>query len=266
MIFNILHLNIERNRHTDAVKKLLKDKKPDIVCFAEAMHKDVESFASVVGYNLAFAPRLVLEDGALDDQEGVAILSKYSILNIKKHRYDDNVLGNPPVYKIENLGMKNGERPKARFQDNYTFLTALIQLNDKQTLTISTTHFPVTDHTTPGLEDHEITNFQNVDDIERSEIYLERLINLIHSVNGPIVFTADLNNPRGEYFYDALAHQLVDRVPSTLESSIDPKLHRVKNLKLMVDTIMTSSDVGVKSFEVIEGVSDHKAFLVALEV
>jgi endonuclease/exonuclease/phosphatase family metal-dependent hydrolase len=266
MSFTLLHLNVERSKHIDAVKSLLVSSKPDVVCLAEAMHKDMELLASSLGYNLAYAPRVVLGEGVEADQEGSVILSKFPILNIKKSRYDDSTLGNPPVYKDGDPGAGKSERPKDRFQDHYNFLNILIQLEDGKTITISTTHFPVTDHTTPGYQDHAIRDFQNVYDMERSQALLDKLINFINSVNGPLVFTADLNNARGEYFYDALAHELVDRVPTSLKSSIDPKLHRIKHLELMVDTIMTTPDVTVEKFDVVEGVSDHKAFLVNLNI
>ena len=266
MSFTLLHLNVERNKHLDVVRNLLEERRPDVVCLAEAMYKDMKIFASNLNYNLAYAPRVVLGDGVEADQEGSAILSKFPILNIKKNRYDDSALGNPPVYKDGDPGAGITTRPKDRFQDHYNFLNVLIKLEDKKTITISTTHFPVTDHTAPGYQDHALSDFQNVYDVERSKILLDKLITFINSVNGPLVFTSDLNNPRGEYFYDSLAHELVDRVPTSLKSSIDPKLHRIKLLELMVDTIMTTPDVMVENFEVIEGVSDHKAFLATLKI
>lgn len=266
MNFNVLHLNVERNKHTDVVFKLLKEKEPNIVCLVEVMYKDVLAFSSTLGYKFAFAPLFLLKNENENDQQGSAILSKYKILEIQKYRYDDEIQKSIPDFSVEDLNMKNTERPKERFLYHYTLLTALIELEGKKNITISTTHFPVTDHTTPGHVDHEIKSLKNIDDIEHSEILLNRLIKIINSINTPLVFTADLNNPRGEYFYDSLAHELVDQVPSSLESSIDPNLHRVKNLKLLVDTIMTSSDISIKSFKVIEGVSDHKGYLASLEI
>lgn len=264
MMFNILHLNIERNKHTDAVITLLKEKDPHVVCFAEAMHSDVVAISAQLGYTFAFAPLVLLKDGTENDQEGSAILSKYPILDIQKHGYNDTAEAIPLEVALDDLITKNGERPKNRFLWNYTLLTACIQASDDQTVTISTTHFPVTDHSAQGHKDHVIKSLQNVDDMERSKIYLERLIAALRLVDGPLVFTADLNNPRGEYFYDTLAHELVDQVPSSLTSSIDPNLHKTKGLNFIVDTIMTSPDISAQSFEVIEGVSDHKAFLATL--
>lgn len=266
MTFKILHLNVERNRHTKAVIKLLEEKKPDVVCFAEAMYEDIKTISSKLGYDFAFATRFIFKDNEKSDQEGSAILSKYPILNIGKCRYDDKILKNPITHTEKDWNTKDKERPKNRFLEKNTLLTALIQINEKQTVTISTTHFPVTDHSTPGLSDHDIKSWQNIDDLEHADVYLDRLIKNIRSLIGPVVFTADLNNPRGEYVYDTIAHELVDRVPISLKSSIDPSLHRVKGLELMIDTIMTTPDISVKSFEVIEGVSDHKAFLALLQI
>ncbi len=266
MTFNILHLNIERNNHIDKLKNLIKENNPHIICLAEAMYKDIQKIATDFQYQFAFAPLILLKDEDNTDQEGSAILSKYPILEINKHRYDDYISDTTPIVSIDDLISKNGERPKNRFEYNYTLLTASIKLNENQNITVSTTHFPITDHNSPGHKNHEMKNLLNIDDIEHSNVCIDRLIKIIRSVNGPIIFTADLNNPRGEYIYDLLAHELIDIVPISLKSSIDPNLHRVKNLELLVDTIMVSSDFTIESFKVIEGVSDHKAFIASLNI
>jgi endonuclease/exonuclease/phosphatase family metal-dependent hydrolase len=266
MTFNILHLNIERNNHIETLKKLIKESNPHIICLAEAMNKDIKKIANDFGYQFAFAPLILLKDGNNTDQEGSAILSKYPILEVNKYRYDDQISDITPLVLIEDLISKNGERPSNRFKYNYTLLTASIKINENQKIIVSTTHFPVTDHNSPGYKNHEMKNFLNIDDIEHSNVCMDRLIHIIRSLDGPIIFTADLNNPRGEYIYDLLAHELIDIVPNSLKSSIDPKLHRVKNLQLLVDTIMVSSDFKTESFKVIEGVSDHKAYFATLNI
>ena len=43
MKLKILHLNVERSNHTEAVLNLIKKIKPDVVCLEEAMKKDVEN-------------------------------------------------------------------------------------------------------------------------------------------------------------------------------------------------------------------------------
>lgn len=117
MSFSILHLNIERDKHLKSLTQLLKDKKPDIVCLAEAMEKDVISIASSLGYELSFAPLLKLKkDDDQTDQEGSAILSKYKIIKTQKSRYDDKTSEDLPVLKVEELSLK---AKKGRLVDFY---------------------------------------------------------------------------------------------------------------------------------------------------
>lgn len=267
MIFNILHLNVEKGKHVNSVFNLLKEKKPDFVCLEEVRDKDVKFFSSELNYFQVFSPTdTIIEKNGEKYEEGSAILSKNQILDTQVHRYDDKILDKPPVEKIEDNHSKNGIRPPERFLEERFLLTISVKLGVENNITISTTHFPVTDHTSPGKEDHVVNSFQNIDDVEHSDILMDRLIKIVRSIKGPLVFTADLNNERKDYLYNELAHELIDRVPRSLDSSIDPNLHRVKNLKLVVDTVMTTPDISVKSFEVIEGISDHKAYFVTLEI
>jgi hypothetical protein len=146
-----------------------------------------------------------------------------------------------------------------------SLLTVSISVGDTL-VTVATTHFPVTDHSLPSLSDHNFSDLEGVDDVEHARVYLDRLIKIIRTLPAPIIFTSDLNNTRGEYVYDTLAHELVDIVPTSLISSIDPELHRRPDLQLMVDTIMTTPDVVVENFEIVQGVSDHKAFVAFLDI
>jgi len=261
MKFSVLHLNIERDNHTDAVIHLLEEKKPDIVCFEEAMLYEVKMMAEKLGYQFAFTPMVAIKE----DKEGPAILSRFSIQETKEYRYDDNKLEELPRRNEDDVISKGDKRPEDRFEYFSALLAVSLKCPDNSLVTVATTHFPVTDHGTPGLHDHEFDDINEVGEIEFTRSYLDRLIPIIRELNEPIVFTADLNNTRGEYVYDALAHELIDIVPQTLVSSIDPVLHRKPNLKLMVDTIMVSPSISAKSFEILEGVSDHKAFFATLE-
>jgi len=267
MILNIIHLNTERDKHINKIVKLLEEKKPDVICLAEAMLKDVKLIATKLGYEFAFAPLFIVNDEKYTNEEqGSAILSKYTIKEINKYRYDDGNLKEIPIHSVAELISKDGGRPKDRFDYFYTLLTALIEIEKGKIVTISTTHFPVVDRAIPGLEGHNLNELGGVDEIEHSEVYLERLIKIIRGLKYPLVFTSDLNNPRGDYFYDSIAHELVDIVPQTVNSTIDSKFHRVSNLKLSVDTIMVSPEISVNNFEVIEEVSDHKALFASINI
>ncbi|TSA45516.1 hypothetical protein D4R52_02285 [bacterium] len=264
MVLCVLYLNIEKSKHLDAVIQLLREKKPDVACFAEAMAEDVKKIASQFGYELAFAPLVVVEEGENKDQSGSAILSRYPMRETKKYRYDDNTSEELPVYTESKTAPQNGKRPADRFLYHNALLAASLQYEKDRVVTIATTHFPVVDHGGLGSSDHELNEVKDVRDVEHASIYLDRLISIIRSLRAPLVFTADLNNARGEYVYNEIAHELIDIVPRSVSSTIDPQLHRKPYLKMLVDTIMTSAEVSVKNFEIIEGVSDHKALLASL--
>jgi hypothetical protein len=265
MKLTTLHLNIEKSKHLDFVSSLLKDRQPDIACFAEAMHKDMEKLSSELGYELAFAPLVGIKNGEETDEEGSAIFSKKPIQEINIYRYDNNPNIEVPVYTEGQFKLENGKREEERWLYHNSLLAASISL-DTKIVTITTTHFPVTDHSLPGLSDHTFPDINAVDEVERARTYLDRLIQIIRTLPTPIVFTSDLNNTRGEYVYDTVAHELLDIVPQSVVSTIDPKLHRVSGLQLAVDTIMVSPDILVKDFEIFEGVSDHKALIAVLEI
>ncbi len=257
----ILHLNVERNRHLDNVTALIKEKSPDIVCLQEAMADDIKLISDRSGYSFAFSPLVTLRVAGSIKQLGQVILSRYPILETQRHFYNDQASEYTTIRTFDELDLTDGTRPKDRFDYGYSLLTCRLDTDKGAILTVATTHFPVTDHFMPGLGDHMIRTIKSVDDVERSTIFMDRLISIIRRQEKPFVFTADLNNPRGESIYDRLAHELTDHVPLEIKSSIDPDLHRAKKLSLLVDTIMTSEDVSVSSFEVITGVSDHKAYL-----
>jgi len=266
MKLNIIHLNIERDRHLDSVLQLIKNKNPDIICFEEAILENVKKIASELKYEFAFAPLVIIDEGNIKKEEGSAILSKLPIIKTNKYRYDDNKSDDTPVRTLKEIDSSvNGERPNDRFLYHSTLLAITIKCNNSL-LTISTTHFPVVDHTTRGLTDHELGSVENINEIENTRGYLDRLISIIRLINRPMIFTADLNNTRGEYIYDTLAHELIDIVPKTISSTIDPKLHRCPDLKLMVDTIMISPDISVDEFDIAEGISDHKALISTLSI
>lgn len=94
----------------------------------------------------------------------------------------------------------------------------------------------------------------------------DKLLFLLDKISFPLIFTADVNNPRGEYIYDTLANKLKDLTPKNIDSTIDPDLHYRRGLRLVVDTIMISSDIKEINTEVISGISDHKAIISILEV
>lgn len=264
MKFSVLQLNIERSRHVEVVTKLLQKKKPDIVCFQEAMLTDIKKMAADLGYQFVFAPMIILNNGKTADQEGPAILSKLPIKSWKEYRYDRFRLKEIPAYTEEEIASKNGKRPKIKIM--YKILTISVLNNDGQEITIATTHFPVADHGSPGLNDHELRDTDSLRAIILSSNYLDDFISILKTLKNPLILTGDLNNTRGEYVYDRISQELIDIIPSAVVSTLDPKLHRVRNLELAVDAFMVSHNFATVDFKVIEGVSDHKALMASLQL
>ena len=73
------------------------------------------------------------------------------------------------------------------------------------------------------------------------------------------VLTGDFNAPRGGEIFAELASRYKDNIPNHYQSSLDPDLHRVKNLKLMVDGLFSTPDYNLGEVRLINGVSDHLA-------
>jgi hypothetical protein len=261
MNITCLHVNIERSKHIDLIDELLREKQSEIVCICEAIDQDVKQFAKDHEYHYAFVPEISYKDGSV---QGVAILSKHTILETHIYRYDENETKVPPAIEfIERHDPK--DRPQFRFHYHSVLLHIIIEKNG-QKINVSTAHFPVVDHTTPGYPDHTFDEIEDIHDLNYARGYFDRLLGFIKTIPNPVIFTSDLNNPRGEYMYDALAHELVDHVSRYITTTIDPTIHQVKNLELVVDTIMTSPDISCANFEVIEGVSDHKALFAHLSI
>ena len=266
MKLTLLHINIERSKHISAVTELIQNKRPDIICFEEAMLTDMELLSGTFGYNLAYAPLLTIKRDDSIDQQGSAILSRYPFVAIQKHRYDDHESEELPIHTEESLHGINGLRPAHRFAFHYTLLSTTIAYNETNSITVATTHFPVIDHYPEKGADHEFKEITQLHDIERGQYYRDKLVSLIRILPTPTIFTSDLNNTRGEYTYDLLAHELIDTIPMTVTTSIDPTFHRNPNLHLMVDAIMVSPDLSTPLIEVIHGISDHKGFIATFDL
>ena len=255
--FKVLHLNIERDKHLKEVKTLIRDKEPDIICLEEVLDSSVRTFSKEFGYETVYSP-LISREG---DTQGSAILSKFPIVASKEDVYGDN----KTKFLIEAKNTPDGKRPENRFLYHFSLLSANLDMGQGGRLNVATTHFPVVDHETRPLGDHVLDEFEEVVAVEHARDYLDRLIAFIRRIESPLIFTADLNNNRGEYAYDALAHELQDLVPQDTDSTLDPQLHRRKDLKLVVDTIMTTPDIEAENVEIISGVSDHKAIFATIE-
>jgi exonuclease III len=246
---------------------LISSKQPDIICLQEAIEENVREISNALNYKMIFSPYVIIDYGNKKSCAGISILSKNTLSNIKILRYDSNDTTNLPIQSIDNIDQKkDGKRSGDRFKFFSSILSGSITIENKR-VTIATTHFPVADHTSRGHIDHSLNNIDCIEDILIVREYFDRFMKQTDALDRPLIFTADLNNPRGEYIYDTLAHSLIDLMPKEIESTIDPNVHRMGDqLKLVVDTIMVSPEISPSSIEIIEGVSDHKAVFANINI
>ena len=259
----LLHLNIERDYHLDKIEQLIHEKQPDILCFQEIFDSTIETLRKEFPHYMS-VPRLYINNGKEKYSDGVVVMSKYPILSKKAVVYGNT--DETPTFENEDIFFfKNNMRPIESFNLFYAIACIEIEINGTP-LTIGTTHFPAVDRASRGRFDNvyeqspEFNYFLGI-----REIY-ESFLRNMKSIPGPFIFTADMNNDRSEYMYQRLSQELIDHVPRELISTIDPDLHKIKGLSLMIDTIMSTPEINVHNFEVIQGVSDHKAFVIKFSV
>ena len=235
MPISLLTLNIEGDNHLDKIQQLIDEKHPDVVCFQEIYKADLPIFQKQLQVKSVFVPSSRIESENKfrlkpKGEWGVAIFSRIPLFTAHIHAYVGE-LNHVPVYE-------NGE-PNLT---NRVVIVAKFHLDNKP-LYIATTHFTWADK-------GDATELQHKN--------LDQLLQVVESYR-PLVFCGDFNAPRGKSVFERLATEFTDNIPTHVTSSIDPDLHRVKGIELMVDGMFSSPGIHVNDVEVIQGVSDHKA-------
>ena len=88
----------------------------------------------------------------------------------------------------------------------------------------------------------------------------KRLLDVVRNFEH-VVLCGDFNTPRGSELRDLIEHEFIDCIPAAYTSSLDPKLHRARSVRLMVDGLYRRGPVRVAGVKLIGGVSDHRAIV-----
>lgn len=232
----LITLNIEGDNHLDRVIPFLKKEDADAVCLQEVFQADTKLFEKELGMKSVFAPmmnnfRKKWYDMAPRGFWGIAIFSKYNFQKNNSYNYFGSALNIPEPSDDPNCV-------------NRVLLTADIE-KDKQKFTIAATHFiwSVNGTSTP--------------------LQMKGLDGLFAALDqvGDCVLCGDFNAPRGLETYRRIAQKFKDNIPPEVVSTLDANLHKVKNLKYVVDYIFSSPSYEVNDVKVAGGVSDHKAIV-----
>lgn len=234
----LVSLNIEMDRHLDAVLSFLEREHPDVVCFQELLERDVERFEQTLGFRGRFEPMAALKSPLFEKELqglpfGLALFSRY-----------------PAEYATHYYAGIRAALPDCvmGYEGNKFLLTGLLRAHGAS-YRVGTTHFTWT-------PDGQASEGQRRD--------LAALFGVLGAFPD-IFFCGDFNAPRGREIWRRLALRYHDNIPPEYESSIDPALHRAKGLQVMVDGLFSTPEYAVSDVRLVEGVSDHSAIVGHIE-
>lgn len=236
-ILTLLTLNVEYDKHVDAIEKMLRLHRPDVFCFQEVPKEYAESFANVLGYKWRYVSMatLVPRDRAVQIEMGVMIAWNpfFDICDESQNIYS---------YGDQRSLLLTNDFPNASKR-----ILLLVKLQFENTkLLIGTTHFTWTQDGLPTAS-------------QRND--MEKLLGVLSEYrdDGGIIFCGDFNAPRGGEIFSILSSAYTDNLPEEIITTLDPTLHRMAPLSLVVDGIFSTKEYHVDEVRVIDGVSDHVA-------
>ena len=236
MSIKLLTLNIEGDRHLDRVEAVIAEHLPDIVCLQEVLEPDCARLASVGRYDVKFSLSAHLANWAGGQRNwGVAVMCRVPVRSQSEHYYSDDL-------RIRLVREPNDARR----------VVVMTELEHQgRAYRIATTHFT-------WSPDGHIIETQKADFVR-----LGRAL----SAYPDYVLCGDFNAPRGREMFGKFVDELglIDHLPVSVTSTLDPQFHKVGTLELVVDTIFSTPEYRVTQTRVLEGISDHKAVLARIE-
>lgn len=236
-MFKLISINIENEKHIERVLDFVSREKPDVLCLQEVLERDVPVFEKALDTRGIFAPMGILP--VADSREeiiGVGIFSSFPLNNVQSHYY-----------------AKYGREPRV-WTDEVTNLADRVLLSAKITTgetsyTVATTHFTWT-------PDGQATDRQRRD--------LSAFLDVLSRYD-EILFSGDMNAPRGLETFEAIANRYQDHIPPEYLTSLDPELHKTKGEKhLMVDGLFGTPHYSTTDVRLQSGISDHMAIVATI--
>jgi len=231
---SLISLNIEFDRHLEAVTAFLTEKKPDIVCLQELREENVVQFEAALGYKSFFVPMTIDAADSGDKVRGIGIFSRYPLEKCEAEYYSGSVGRLVTFDKSTPEAMERTE--------NFVLALCTVEKEGVQ-YCVGTTHFT-------WSPDGEANEYQRRD--------VQKLLELLRA-QGELVFCGDFNAPRGGEIFSALAARYKDNIPEKYTTSIDGTIHRAGPLELMVDGLFSTKGYECSNVELVCGLSDHCA-------
>lgn len=236
MSIQLLTLNIEGDRHLDRVAAAIARHLPDVVCLQEVIEANCARLAAAGGYDVKFFLSLHLPNRSGAQRNwGVAVMSRRPLRSQSEHYYSDD------------RHIRVAREPN----DPRRILVMTELEHEGRTYRIATTHF--TWSADGHIEEQQIADFAR--------------LRPVLAAYPDYVLCGDFNAPRGREMFDKFVDELgvVDHLPASVTTTLDPNLHRAGALQLVVDTIFSTPQYRVTDVRVLDGISDHKGILARIE-
>lgn len=231
---SLVSLNIEGDKHIDAVIGFLQKNKPEVVCLQEVFEKNFPVIKKHLGMAGYFAPMTI--EKTSDSKNNLTACGVAILTSLRAEKMP------PPLYYFG----KSDSIPFAIKGDpntvNKVILSIVLSKNNNR-FTFGTTHFTLSDG-------------GKADENQRKD--LEEMLKLLSGFE-EIILCGDFNAPRGGEIFSKISSKYKDNIPPEYETSIDSKLHRAKGLKLMIDGLFSTPHYQIKNVRLVDGVSDHCA-------
>jgi exonuclease III len=238
MNLKIITLNIEGRKHLDKVIPFLKKEKPDVICLQEVFKKDLNLFKKELNIKGKFFP---MSDRSKINKHYNQFFGVWGIIILTN-------LKNTGFKKFYYVGKGNTPQFKNNFSDDRVLGYVKVTKNLK-VYNIGTTHFYFTPDGQADQEQRKAT---------------KKLLTYLKKYND-FILLGDFNAPRGREIYSEFNKYFKDNLSKNVTSTIDKKYHKVKTLKLVVDTIFSKGNYKVKKVYLKDGLSDHKAIIAVVE-
>lgn len=233
-MISLLSLNIEGDKHIERIVNYFQKNKFDVVCFQEVFQSDLPVFEEILGMKSYFTPTMNVscENPFLAKKGiwGLALFTKEEIIGRGEYYYvgDKNII---PQFLPQDPNSGNRAVSWISF------------VRHEKVYTVCTTHFT-------WSIGGRATKEQSVN--------MQKLINYL-AKKEPLILCGDFNAPRGGLIFQMLSNRYMDNIPDHIETTIDQRLHREKNLQLIVDGLFTSHIYNVSTIQIVDGLSDHKS-------
>jgi endonuclease/exonuclease/phosphatase family metal-dependent hydrolase len=228
-----ISINVEYGKHIDKVYSLIKKEKPDVICFQEILKEEFEFFRKKLKMNgisssLGIFPKI---EGVRNSNKYVytAILTKFDILKKYSFRYNSY---EPDIFSFQ----PKNSRP----------IVIAEVIKNKKVYRVANTHFTHLKKTYTGQTDN------------RQRKALRQMLKILKQFDY-LILMGDFNSPRGGEIFGRISRVYKDNIPKKYDSSLDPKLFKLPELKLMIDGLFTTPEYVASEVKLVGNVSDHMA-------